>query len=69
MSYRIGQDYEYVGKDYWRWSAWIEADGAELDNVKQVVWILHPSFKEPRRVTKERASKFRLQTAGWAYFC
>lgn len=68
MSYRIAQDYEYAGKDYWHWSAWIEADRAELDNVKQVVWILHPSFREPRRTTKERASKFRLQTAGWGIF-
>jgi hypothetical protein len=68
MTYRIAQDYEYVGKDYWRWSAWIEGDDAELDSVKQVLWILHPSFKEARRVTSDRAKKFRLQTAGWGIF-
>jgi hypothetical protein len=68
MSYRIAQDFEYVGKDYWRWSAWIEADDAELDKVKEVVWILHPSFKEPRRVVTERSDNFRLNTAGWDDF-
>jgi TIR domain/YEATS family len=68
MTYRIAQDYEYVGKDYWRWSAWVEGDDDELDSVKQVLWILHPSFKEARRVTSDRANKFRLQTAGWGIF-
>jgi len=68
MSYRIAQDFEYVGNDYWRWSAWIEANEAELDRVKEVVWILHPSFKQPRRVSRARADKFRLKTAGWGIF-
>jgi hypothetical protein len=68
MSYRIAQDFEYVGKDYWRWWAWIEADDAELDKVKEVVWLLHPSFKQPRRVATERSDNFRLNTAGWGIF-
>ena len=68
MSYAIAQDFEYVGKDYWRWRAWIEADGAELDKVKEVVWILHPSFKQSRRVINQRSTNFRLETAGWGIF-
>jgi hypothetical protein len=68
MSYKIEQDFEYVGKDYWRWSAWIEGGDAELDKVEQVVWILHPSFVQPRVLSKVRLDKFRLSTAGWGTF-
>ncbi|NZD66260.1 TIR domain-containing protein [Rhizobium sp. WYCCWR 11290] len=68
MSYRIAQDFEYVGKDYWRWWSWIEGDGAELDIVKEVAWILHPSFKRTRIVATQRSNNFRLQTAGWGTF-
>jgi len=68
MSYRIAQDFEYVGKDYWRWSAWIEAEDAELDQVNEVVWILHPSFSQSRIVARERSDNFRLKTAGWGTF-
>jgi hypothetical protein len=68
MSYRIAQDFEYVGKDYWRWSAWIEGDDAELNKVKEVVWILHPSFKRTRIATNDRNNKFRLRSAGWGTF-
>jgi hypothetical protein len=68
MSYRVAQDFKYSGNDYWSWWAWIEADDAELDKVKEVVWILHPSFTPSRIVAKRRSDKFRLQTAGWGIF-
>jgi hypothetical protein len=68
MSYRIAQDFEYAGKDYWRWNAWIEGSDAELNNVKEVVWRLHPSFVQSRVVSKQRSDKFRLSTAGWGTF-
>lgn len=68
MSYRIAQDFEYVGHDYWRWWAWIEADPDELDAVQEVAWILHPSFSQSRVVARDRADGFRLETAGWGTF-
>jgi hypothetical protein len=68
MSYRIEQDFQYVGNDYWHWGAWIEGEDAELDKVTEVVWILHPSFKRQRVVSRQRSDKFRLQTAGWGIF-
>jgi hypothetical protein len=68
VKYKIGQDFEYVGNDYWRWSAWIDADDAQLDRIKQVVWILHPTFRNPRVATTDRAQKFMLKTAGWGTF-
>jgi hypothetical protein len=68
MSYRITQDFEYAGDDYWRWWAWIEASEAELDKVREVAWLLHPSFKRSLVVAKQRSDKFRLKTAGWGTF-
>ncbi len=68
MSYRIAQDYEYVGNDYWRWSAWLEGTEAEMKEVKHVVWILHPSFSQSRVTVEDRANAFRLTTAGWGTF-
>jgi hypothetical protein len=68
MSYRIAQDFEYAGNDYWRWSAWIEANDTELDDVREVVWILHPTFKQSRVTVTDRSSKFQLKTAGWGTF-
>ena len=68
MSYRIGQDFSYSGNDYWRWWAWIDGDEPELDNIVEVTWLLHPSFSQSRRVTKERGTKFRLETSGWGTF-
>lgn len=68
MSYRIGQDFEFVGNDYWRWWAWVDASDSDLDQVKQVTWILHPTFKQSRITIIDRAKKFELRTAGWGTF-
>jgi hypothetical protein len=68
MSYRIAQDFEYTGNEYWRWWAWIEAGEAELDNVQEVTWILHHTFKQSRVRVTDRSSKFALKTAGWGTF-
>ena len=68
MSYRIEQSSEYMGRDYWRWSAWIEGSDAELDAVDEVVWLLHPTFEPSRVKSSVRADKFRLNTAGWGTF-
>jgi hypothetical protein len=68
MSYRIAQDFHYVGHDYWHWRAWIEAAPEELDAVREVAWILHPSFSQARVVVSDRATGFRLETSGWGTF-
>jgi transcription initiation factor IIF auxiliary subunit len=68
MTLRIEQDYAYEGKDYWRWSIWLDGTDAELDAVDHVVYTLHPSFPNPVRSVKDRATKFRLETAGWGTF-
>ena len=68
MSYRIEQDFEYAGKDYWHWRAWIDADAAEMEQVAKVVWILHPSFKRTRVESSKPEHGFRLVASGWGTF-
>ena len=68
MKYRIGQDEHYQGHDRWKWSAWIDAAPDELDQVKEVAWILHPTFNPSRVVVRSRENNFRLDTSGWGTF-
>jgi transcription initiation factor IIF auxiliary subunit len=65
---KIEQDFKYQGDHWWKWSVWIEASDDDLDGVDHVVYILHPSFPNPIRTVKDRASKFRLEMAGWGVF-
>lgn len=66
--FRIEQDFEYVGNDYWNWWAWIGGQDADLDRIEKVVWLLHPSFAQSRCITNDRASSFRLDASGWGTF-
>jgi hypothetical protein len=64
----IAQDFEYIGNDYWRWSAWIEGKPSDLDAIEKVTWFLHPSFAQSIVVSRERGTGFRLESSGWGTF-
>jgi transcription initiation factor IIF auxiliary subunit len=64
----IRQSEDYVDKDWWRWSVWLDGTKQDLDKIAAVEWRLHPSFPEPVRKTSDRKNKFRLDTAGWGVF-
>ncbi len=66
--FRIAQDFEYVGNDYWHWWSWIAGSDADLDRIDKVVWLLHPSFAQSRCVADDRATNFRLDASGWGTF-
>ena len=68
MALSIQQSQNYLGKDRWQWSVWLEGRAEELDAVKQVVYILHPTFHNPVRTITDRESQFRLDTSGWGTF-
>lgn len=65
---RIEQFEKYEGDDWWTWAVWVEGDAAALDQIDYVEWTLHPTFPEPIRMVRDRASKFRLETGGWGVF-
>lgn len=68
MALKIKQDFEYKGKDWWKWSVWVDGPEQELDEIKYVEYTLHPTFSKPVRKIDDRSSKFRLETAGWGVF-
>jgi transcription initiation factor IIF auxiliary subunit len=68
MALSITQHAEYEGNDFWSWSVCLDGDEAELDAVDHVVYTLHPTFPNPVRTVDDRATKFRLETAGWGTF-
>jgi hypothetical protein len=47
---------------------WLDAPAEELDNIKYVVWKLHPSFSPPDVRVDSRQNGFRLTTSGWGEF-
>jgi transcription initiation factor IIF auxiliary subunit len=65
---RIQQTSAYKGKDWWDWSAWIDGPTRELDAIDNVTWLLHPTFYNPVRISKDRGTKFLLETEGWGVF-
>lgn len=64
----IAQSSKYRGNDYWDWSVWIEGAPTALRAIRQVTWMLHPSFPNPSVVSTNPSTKFRLDTAGWGTF-
>nr|WP_315393986.1 pYEATS domain-containing protein [uncultured Duganella sp.] len=66
--YRIAQSEEYVGKDRWKWSCWIDAKEHDLDMIESVTWVLHPTFSPSRVIVKSRETSFRLDSGGWGTF-
>ena len=68
MPIAIAQSETYVGDDRWEWSVWLEGPSQELDSVKVVRYVLHPTFHNPVRDIEDRSTKFRLDTSGWGTF-
>ena len=68
MGLKVSQDYNYKGDDWWEWAMWIEGSESELDQIRHVVYTLHPTFPNPVRTISDRRTKFRLETAGWGTF-
>jgi transcription initiation factor IIF auxiliary subunit len=68
MTVRIEQGFQYQGDDWWKWWIWLEGSPQELDRIDHVVYRLHPTFPNPVRTVRDRASKFRLDAIGWGVF-
>jgi len=68
MSFEIRQKTTYKGEDWWKWSVWVEAPARELDTIKVVTYVLHPTFRNRVRKIESRATKFRLDSSAWGSF-
>jgi hypothetical protein len=68
MKIDIRQETHYKGKDWWQWSVCLDGPEEMLDRVGHVVYTLHPTFPTPVRQVSDRATNFRLDSAGWGEF-
>ena len=66
--FKIAQDSKYLEEDWWRWWIYLDADDAALDEVEQVIYILHPTFSPPFVTVKSRENAFKFTTEGWGVF-
>jgi len=41
---------------------------SDLDNVKFVLYELHPTFMDPKRISEDRRSDFELRIWTWGFF-
>ncbi|MHB6904853.1 pYEATS domain-containing protein [Streptomyces sp. DB-54] len=57
------------GYRYFRLRIALEGDSySDLDRVVKVIYHLHPTFRDPDRTIRNRATSFELTTAGWGTF-
>ena len=69
MALKIKNISRYLGDDQWEWDAFLDANqSGELDDIKYVEYVLHPTFDNPIREIDDRKSKFMLSTSGWGTF-
>lgn len=68
MKLSIHQSHRYMGNDHWQWQAWLEGPAKELAAVRQVDWLLHPSFTPSVVSSSDAGSGFRLESGGWGTF-
>lgn len=68
MAIRIKQDSSSSSSGWWNWSVWLEGPDQELDQVKHVVYTLHPTFIDPVQTVKSRRTNFKLASSGWGEF-
>lgn len=66
MKLQLHNSWQYQGEDKWKWSAYLV--GPDLEQVANVEYILHPSFKRPLRKVDDPTSGFIMTTSGWGTF-
>jgi len=69
MTLKLRNSWNYEGKDWWQWSAFLDDGGSgELDKIKFVEYVLHETFPDPIRRIDSREDGFELKTGGWGTF-
>lgn len=62
---KIREEHDY---DYYKWRIFVDEQDDVLDQIEQVRYLLHETFPNPARISRNRESKFALESAGWGSF-
>lgn len=61
----------YLGDGQWEWTVFLEGPAADLDRIRQVEYLLHPTFETRRIQSRERQAPggpFAITRVGWGTF-
>lgn len=59
---------EEDGYSYYKWRIFVDERDEVLNQIEQVRYLLHETFPDPARISRDRESKFALESAGWGSF-
>ncbi len=65
---RLENSSELVGGGRYDWTVYVVAEEPVLNEIDHVVYILHPSFPEPKRIIETPENNFSLSANGWGEF-
>ena len=68
MNLKVSQNVTPHDKGWWDWSVWLDGPENELDEIKFVEYVLHPTFSKPVQMVSNRDTNFRLSARGWGEF-
>ena len=55
-------------RPYYEWRVFVDEPREVLDTIRQVDYLLHPTFGDPLRISTDRARQFEHITSGWGSF-
>lgn len=61
----MGSHYE---RPYYQWRVFVDEPARVLDTIRQVDYVLHPTFPEPFQTSRDRSRNFELVASGWGGF-
>lgn len=56
------------GRDWWKWTIYIEADPGTLSQIECVEYTLHPTFPDPIQRVCTSYNNFAFSSNGWGTF-
>ena len=56
------------GYDWYKWRVFVDEDETILNKIDYVEYLLHKTFPNPKRIVKDRETKFALESEGWGKF-
>jgi hypothetical protein len=57
-----------LGTIFYQWVLWIDGDETTRNMIRQVEYVLHPTFKESTIITDDVKGHFRIVARGWGSF-
>lgn len=57
-----------VREDWYDWKVYLEGPQEALNEIREVEYLLHETFRNPVRRKTNAGDKFALETSGWGEF-